>query len=345
MQYDQLNSGSVVTQSLTANERINDATLAAITSILNISEESQVTVGAWNGVDAVNAPVGTDPELVVITPDADSTDPISFTTLPDAVDNAPVTVFDTDRDVTATFEASVERVVVLGNGNDLITINGDANATVTSGAGNDTIITSAGDDQIILTQGDNSVETGAGADTVFGGTGYDVVNVGGAAEDWNVDIVDGQIVMTRVDDETNSLTASNVNFIQLDDGDSIAIAYASDEAETLRLYQATLGRAADHEGAKYWLEDLNDRGYSSTEIANAFLFTEEGQALAALDDDAFVAALYQNALGREGAESELAYWTDTLENGADRADVIVAIANSNEGEESIVNVKYIDGLV
>lgn len=345
MQYDQTNSGSLVTESLSANERVNDATLAAITAILNLSPESQTTVGAWNGLDAVVAPEGTEPQLVVINPDADSTDPIVFAQLPESVDNASVAVFDTDRDVTVTFDASVERVVVLGNGNDLVTVNGDANATVTSGAGNDTIITSAGDDQVILTQGDNSVETGAGADTVFGGTGYDIVNTGGAAEDWIIDIVDGQIVLTRVDDETNSLTASNVNFIQLDDGDSIAIAYASDEAETLRLYQATLGRAADHEGAKYWLEDLNDRGYSSTEIANAFLFTAEGQALAALDDDAFVAALYQNALGREGAESEIAYWTETLENGADRANVIVAIANSGEGEESIVNVKYIDGLV
>lgn len=344
MQYDQPVTGSTLTSALTENERVNEATLAAITAILNLEPTSETTVGAWNGVDAVEAPVGTEPQLIIVNPDETSTTPLVFEQAPE-LENAAVVVLDTDRDVLISFDAAVERVVVSGNGNDSITINGDENATVVAGAGNDTIVTSAGDDQITLSSGDNSVETGAGSDTVLGGTGYDVVNVGGDYDDYEISIVDGQIVLTRADDATNSLTASNVNFIQLADGDSIALAYASDEAETLRLYQATLGRAADHEGAKYWLEDLNDRGYSSTEIANAFLFTEEGSALNALDDDAFVAALYENALGREGADSEIAYWTESLDNGADRADVIVAIANSGEGEESIVNVKFLDGLV
>ncbi len=344
MQYDQPVSGDVLNENLAANERINDATLAAINSLLNIDSSSEVAVGGWNGSNGteVEAPTGVAPELVVITPEGN--DPIFFDALPASVEQAAVNVWDTNANLDLTYNTGIERVVVLGNGDNSLTVNGDENTTVVSGGGNDTITTSAGDDHVTLLGGNNFVDVGAGADTVIAGQGYDVVTLEGGFEDYEIVVQDGQIVLTRVGDTSDSVTATNVNFFQLGDNTSITVGYTLEEAETLRLYQATLGRSADLEGAQYWLNDLEE-GYTSNDIANAFLFTAEGSALNDLGNADFVAELYQNALGRDGSDAELAYWTNDLDQGATRADVIVAIANSAEGQDEIVNVKFIDGLV
>ncbi|GAA5233043.1 DUF4214 domain-containing protein [Verticiella sediminum] len=372
MQYDQPTSNEDLVSALEDNPRTN-AVLAAIESVLNTEGTETTIVGSWDAVGEPTSPGGEQPDLLVITPEGDEGDDVTVGTN-SAVNGAPVLVFDTDANITFSlysenyapeslarpegdpvYAAEIDRVIVLGNGDDNVSILVDSNTTINAGDGNDTIVTGGGDDEVILGEGNSTVSTGLGDDTVFsgfgadtvdGGEGYDMVVLEGTLEDYTVTIEDGQIVLVSNADEADSLTASNVEFIQLDDGQSIAIGATEDEADVLRLYQGLLGRSTDREGAQYWIEnDLNGNELSVEDIAKAILATDEGSAINSLDDDAFIATMYENALGREASADEVAYWAADLANGADRGWIAAQIVGSPEAEDSIVNVKFIDGNV
>ncbi|MEL6218958.1 MAG: DUF4214 domain-containing protein, partial [Pseudomonadota bacterium] len=64
-------------------------------------------------------------------------------------------------------------------------------------------------------------------------------------------------------------------------------------------------------------------------FADAFFFDDEvGDAL---DDEEFVAGLYQNGLGREADADGAAFWLDLLdEPSIDRGDLLMAFADAEE---------------
>lgn len=342
MQYDQPTPTGELEEGLAANERVTPETLAAINALLGLDDRDDVNVGGWDGQGDVQSPDGESPDVLIVTPDEEDDGPLDLEFPDDVLENTGVYVIDTDRDVNATWN-TVERVIVSGNGDDNLTVNGDKATTIDGAAGDDTIVTSGGDDSVSGGSGDDSISTGLGDDTVDGGTGYDELVIAGNIDDYTVEVVDGQLVLTSTNIEGDSFTVSNVEFIQLNDS-SIAVAGDDTDANALRLYQGLLGRSADKEGAQYWLGDI-DQGADVAGLANAFMHTEEGGYLLELSDNEFVATLYENALGREGSSDELNYWASDLANGAERADVAVSIIGSTEAEDSIVNVKVLDGLV
>lgn len=340
MQYDQPTPTDEFLGDLEENERINSGTLQAIENLLGTDDRDDIDVGNWDGEGDIESPDGDAPDVLIVNPDDSTDEPLDLEFSDDVLNNTQVYIIDTDRDVNATWN-TVERVIVSGNGNDNLTVNGDKATTIDGAAGDDTIVTSGGDDSVSGGSGDDSISTGLGDDTVDGGTGYDELVIDGDIGDYIVEVVDGQLVLTA--DADNSYTVSNVEFIQLNDS-SIAVAGNDTDANALRLYQGLLGRSADKDGAQYWLGDI-DQGADVAGLANAFMHTAEGDYLLDLSDDAFVATLYENALGREGASSEIGYWVNDLDNGASRADVAVNIIGSTEAEGNIVNVQVLDGLV
>lgn len=349
MQYDQSTPTDEFLGDLEENERINSGTLQALENLLGTDDRDDIDVGNWDGEGDIESPDGDAPDVLIVNPDDSTDEPLDLEFSDDVLNNTQVYILDTDRDVNATWN-TVERVIVSGNGNDNLTVNGDKATTIDGADGNDTIATSggddsvsggAGDDSISSGAGDDTIDAGSGNDTIDGGTGYDELVIDGNIGDYTVAIVDGQLVLTA--DADNSYTVTNVEFIQLNDS-SIAVASNDTDANALRLYQGLLGRSADKDGAQYWLGDI-DEGADVAGLANAFMHTAEGDDLLDLSDDAFVATLYQNALGRDGASSEIGYWVNDLDNGATRADVAVNIIGSTEAEDNIVNVQVLDGLV
>lgn len=335
MQYDQPTNNDEVVEGLEANNRITAETLEAIQSLLGLAPGGQTDVGVMDGEGNLTSPDGA-PQLLIV--DSEGEGPLSFEFGADFL-NTQAYILDTDQDVNATWN-TVERVIVSGNGNDDLTVNGDQATTIDGADGDDTITTSGGDDSVSGGAGNDSITSGAGDDTVDGGEGYDVLNVEGSIDDYTVEVVDGQLVLTGAD---SSYNVTNVEFIQLD-GSSIAVAGNETDAHTLSLYQGLLGRSADLEGAQYWLGDI-DQGADVVGTANAFMHTEEGGYLLDLSDEEFVATLYGNALGREGASEEIGHWVNDLDNGATRAEVAVNIIASTEADDAIVNVQLLDGLV
>jgi hypothetical protein len=105
---------------------------------------------------------------------------------------------------------------------------------------------------------------------------------------------------------------------------------ASRGSEIYALYDALLGRAPDPLGMEGWANALN-HGLSVRDMTQAFLASPEGQARAgALDNAAFVEQLYGSTLHRHSDAAGLQGWTNTLAQGASRADVALGFALSPE---------------
>jgi len=362
LQYDQPDSAESVTQSLQENPSISAASFGAISQILNLeSTTAQIVVGSWDGSGNVQAPVGLTPEMVVV----DINQPFGTTvpvTIPLELVQNKVWVFDTDANVQVTFNTT-ERVIVMGNGNDEVTVLGDRNTTLDGGNGNDTLILSGGADSVTGGNGNDSISAGAGNDTIVsglgfdtvdGGLGFDVVQVASAVNQWTV-VVDGSKVMLSglagTPNSVNSVEMTNVEFISfgasLGNQNSIVITTAANNKDdAMRLYEAALDRSADQGGAQYWLDGLTAGSVNYVEVAGYFLGSSEYVGKYGTQTNTqFVQQTYQNAFDRSAEEAGLGFWVAALEGGASRAEVLAAIAGSTEAETTITNVVVVNSII
>lgn len=99
------------------------------------------------------------------------------------------------------------------------------------------------------------------------------------------------------------------------------------------IYEAGLGRMADPTGLNFWVDRRED-GLSENGLARAFLDSPEFRMRVGdpseLADRAFVEGLYDNVLGRAGDPGGVAFWTGLLAEGAGRAPLLKAFAESPE---------------
>ncbi|MCX7371894.1 MAG: DUF4214 domain-containing protein [Alphaproteobacteria bacterium] len=101
-------------------------------------------------------------------------------------------------------------------------------------------------------------------------------------------------------------------------------------ASIARLYQAALGRRPDEPGFVHWKLSV-DAGMSLPEVARLFVGSPEFQARYGAPDNAgFVTLLYNNVLGRAPDADGFAFWTQALNGGAARAQVVLGFAESQE---------------
>lgn len=185
--------------------------------------------------------------------------------------------------------------------------------------------------------------TGFGNDTIDGGEGYDVIQLAGIASDYQVEIVNGQLVLTNGWTTDASVTADNIEFVQFSRG-SIAIVGDEADATALRLFQGLLGRDVEQEEAQQWLADA-ETGASAEDLATDLLASDEFTQAGDLSDEAFVDLLLDNVFGDDATDAQAADLVQNLANGADRATVAVTLVGSQDAAEHIDNVQVIDGLV
>jgi hypothetical protein len=97
-----------------------------------------------------------------------------------------------------------------------------------------------------------------------------------------------------------------------------------------RLYRAAFDREAETDGLRYWVGE-RDRGVSLTRMAQLFSTTPEFRnAYDALDDTAFVTAIYRNILGREPEAAGRDYWVGRLADGMARHQLLASFSESAE---------------
>jgi Domain of unknown function (DUF4214) len=108
------------------------------------------------------------------------------------------------------------------------------------------------------------------------------------------------------------------------------VAGSTNGAEAYRLYAAAFGR--NPSGAEVLLR-ASQLGSGATPLGLARDFaasTEWAIRTAGLDDMGFVTGLYANTLHRAPAGAEAQVWTNALRGGADRAGLLVSMADSTE---------------
>jgi len=360
LQYDTPVSKTAFVAALDANPSISDTTLDAINSVLGLDTAETLVVAGWDGQGAVVAPVGQVPDVLAISIDGTTATTLD---LPAGTEDTKVIVIESDAGVTLNIgeeaassarllatDAVVEgigRVVVGGNGNDILTVNGSTNVLLDGGDGNDTLTTGSGNDVIIAGKGVNTVDAGAGNDTIVVGQGIDTVNAGagfdtidvaGNSTGFTATVAGNALVLNGA--AGISATVTNAEFVSFADGKTLAVVGTEEEAEALSLYQALLGRDVDAGGAANFTAQVQN-GTSVTEIAQSFLTSDEHFSNLRAD---FLTDVYSSLLGREVDATGAATWQAQFEAGATRGEVIGAIAASDEAaslsDEDFVSALY-----
>ncbi len=109
-------------------------------------------------------------------------------------------------------------------------------------------------------------------------------------------------------------------------------------APIIRLYLATFARLPDDAGFNYWLQQY-DHGVSLHTIAQAFADSDELRAQHTASSAQFVTYLYQTILNRMPDSAGLSYWTEQLDHGLTRGDLLLSFSESLEyRSQSAANV-------
>lgn len=101
------------------------------------------------------------------------------------------------------------------------------------------------------------------------------------------------------------------------------------EGFVIRLYMNALGRSTDPTGYEHWINILNSKQLSGTEVANGF-FNSAEFASRDLNNVEFVTVLYRVFFDREPDHNGLNYWVRSLQNGMTRQQVIAGFTGSSE---------------
>ncbi len=109
--------------------------------------------------------------------------------------------------------------------------------------------------------------------------------------------------------------------------------------EVQQLYQHLLGRSGDTAGLAGWVQALN-AGTSLSQIEAAFLGSPEYGQKHGGTNAGFLAAVYQDVLGRAIDSGGQTGWMNQLAAGASRSSVALAILQSMEGLTDVVNALY-----
>ena len=203
-----------------------------------------------------------------------------------------------------------------GDGNDIL-YGGNGTNLLDGGNGDNVIYGGAGNDTMVVGIGDNQLYGAAGSNTAVM---PELINQASVNLNYGSPIVTGPI---------GTETMHSVGTLRFLDG-TLSTDTGSDLAQAYRMYQAAFDRAPDTAGLAYWTAQL-DAGTPLATMAQDFLGSPEFQATyGALSDGDFVAALYQNVLGRAPDAAGAAFWQQALAGGTSRAGVLVGFSESTE---------------
>lgn len=114
--------------------------------------------------------------------------------------------------------------------------------------------------------------------------------------------------------------------------------------DVAELYVALYNRAPDHSGQDYWAAAMVTNGASQAQVADSILLSAEAQAIFPNNSSnaQYIDKLYINALDRAaGTDVEgRTFWTNALNNGADRGTILVNILDATQAYVKGSNSQY-----
>jgi hypothetical protein len=115
--------------------------------------------------------------------------------------------------------------------------------------------------------------------------------------------------------------------------DSLSTAGDNNNGEIYRLYETAFARAPEFGGLSFWSSVLAS-GATVQQVADGIAALPEFQTTyGAMTPADFVAAMYQNALGRVPSPAEAQAWVNALNSGTSKASLLVGFADSLESRE------------
>lgn len=173
-------------------------------------------------------------------------------------------------------------------------------------------------DNVFLTNGADFFDGGLGDDRINGLSGNDVIN-GGAGDD--------TIIGGAGDDTLSGGEGDDMIF-----GDGVySLNPQVFTGQLYRLYQASFDRDPDLQGFHGWASELGTGQRDLDGIAAGFTGSQEFKKhFDAGSNEEYVTALYRNVLDRSPDAAGLENWTNRLDDGASRADVLVGFSQSRE---------------
>ncbi|WP_434772256.1 DUF4214 domain-containing protein [Pseudomonas entomophila] len=361
MQYDSPVSSSALQNDLSATSaNLSESTLAAINSLLNLDTIENVGIAGIEG-NVVQLPTSGAADIVFGEVEGEQGDQVVVDLAAAEAAGVSAYVLQSDANLVVdlqgqaaagdvqTFAAAIapaavdtsaiELVVATGNGDDVITVKGDQNTLIDAGDGNDTIVTGNGNNTVIAGLGNNNVTTGSGDDTIIlsgsnhadivnAGEGYDVVQLDGSRDDYTLTTGNSFNVNLTGNQTAAISNAEFLSFVNGDEVETIALAHSEAEASALRLFEGLLGRDADQDGAKFFVDQVN-QGTTLDVIANQFLNSAEFAGVANGEN---INDLYNALLGRDADQDGAALFQNYLATGGSLADVAAFISVSDEAQ-------------
>jgi len=107
-------------------------------------------------------------------------------------------------------------------------------------------------------------------------------------------------------------------------------------------YVKFLGRAPDAGGLAYWTSLLQKETLTDEGLAAELISSNEYFAHAGGTNELWVAALYQDLLGRQADAQGESYWVGQLQAGVSRAEVADSFANASERRREQISNGYLD---
>ncbi len=187
----------------------------------------------------------------------------------------------------------------------------------------DRVTGSAGVEYINGYGGDDVLMGLGGNDTIVGDVGFDLAAYTGVRRQYSAS-------NTRVSGNGEGTdTLQGIEGVLFVDG---VLSFDRDgrAAQVMRLYDAALNRNPDGSGFEAVL-DLLEGGQSIQQVAGLFLNSPEFQArFGALNNLQFIQQMYRFALRREGDAAGVQAWTDRLNAGTTRTEMLVIFSESEE---------------
>jgi V8-like Glu-specific endopeptidase len=201
-------------------------------------------------------------------------------------------------------------------------VSSESNASTT---GYNTLITTAAFTQIEAWLQQDGSRLGTVPDTT--------TNVAGAHSQYNIADDNGSLYIQDLvpgRDGTQILPANT----QIDFTDGTGVFDPTGNAEEVaRLYQAALDRAPDVGGLDGWTAQLNAQTLGIVGVALGFINSAEfSSKYGMLDNSDFVTQLYQNVLHRAPDSAGEQGWTNQLNGGVSRAQVLIGFSDSLENK-------------
>lgn len=163
--------------------------------------------------------------------------------------------------------------------------------------------------------------------SVDGGDGTDSLTIDAAFDTLTISRIEGGFRIGS--DEARDIDVRNVETITLSD-QTLTLDNSESAATIFLLYQTVFGVDPDIEGHSFW-NDAAVAGTGLGEISGAFAEVSDFDMS---DSISFVGGLYDAALGREGDDEGVTFWSGLLDSGAaDEGDVLLAFATAEEAQD------------